>query len=231
MIKANGAPPALGRVQLGNHDSVGVAGQLRQVSRETCQAVGAGLHLPACFVDERQEALMAVQLEDVLELGGHRLSQVLRQGRRSRKQFVWFGPLNGGKVQVIEKAPFRKTALVPGIWRLPEEASRQSLSCHVSLPGVLSESPWTMRRTAVHCSTSASIIQRILMATTKTATVTFRIDPGVKEALRIAAAQDHRSIANMVEVMIRDYCGRNGIAIPEQNDLFEDTGNQPKLDT
>jgi len=53
------------------------------------------------------------------------------------------------------------------------------------------------------------------MATTKTATLTFRIDPGVKEALRTAAHQEHRSIANMVEVLIRDYCGRNGIAIPD----------------
>ena len=56
------------------------------------------------------------------------------------------------------------------------------------------------------------------MATTKTATVTFRIDPAVKEALRAAAAREHRSIANMVEVLIRDYCGRNGIAIPENNE-------------
>jgi len=53
------------------------------------------------------------------------------------------------------------------------------------------------------------------MATTKTATLTFRIDPGVKEALRTAAQQEHRSIANMVEVLIRDYCGRNGIPIEE----------------
>lgn len=51
------------------------------------------------------------------------------------------------------------------------------------------------------------------MATTKTATLTFRVDPGVKEALRAAAQQEHRSIANMVEVLIRDYCGRNGIEI------------------
>lgn len=57
------------------------------------------------------------------------------------------------------------------------------------------------------------------MATTKTATVTFRIDPAVKEALRTAAAREHRSIANMVEVLIREYCGRNGITIPEQGDL------------
>ncbi|WP_303908337.1 hypothetical protein [Thiohalomonas denitrificans] len=61
------------------------------------------------------------------------------------------------------------------------------------------------------------------MATTKTATLTFRIDPGLKEALRAAAQQEHRSIANMVEVLIRDYCGRNGIAIPEQEALFDES--------
>ena len=53
------------------------------------------------------------------------------------------------------------------------------------------------------------------MATTKTATLTFRIDPYLKEALRTAAHREHRSIANMVEVLIRDYCGRNSIEIEE----------------
>ena len=52
------------------------------------------------------------------------------------------------------------------------------------------------------------------MTTTKTTALTFRIEPNLKEALRTAADNDHRSIANMVEVMIREYCGRNGIAIP-----------------
>ncbi|MFA5732624.1 MAG: hypothetical protein WCY91_08175 [Acidithiobacillus sp.] len=52
------------------------------------------------------------------------------------------------------------------------------------------------------------------MATIKTATLTFRIDPGLKEALRIAADQEHRSIANMIEVLIRNYCEERGIAIP-----------------
>lgn len=60
------------------------------------------------------------------------------------------------------------------------------------------------------------------MSAAKTTTLTFRIDPGLKEALRTAAASEHRSIANMVEVLIRDYCGRNGIAIPEQGALFEE---------
>ena len=64
------------------------------------------------------------------------------------------------------------------------------------------------------------------MATSKTSTLTFRIEPGLKEALRSAANREHRSIANMVEVLIRDYCGRNGIAIPEQGALFDEDRNQ-----
>lgn len=55
------------------------------------------------------------------------------------------------------------------------------------------------------------------MAGTKTATLTFRIEPRLKEALRAAAEREHRSIANMVEVMIREYCGRTGIAIAERD--------------
>lgn len=53
------------------------------------------------------------------------------------------------------------------------------------------------------------------MSTGKTATLSFRIEPGLKEALRTAAEQEHRSIANMVEVMIREYCGQNAIAVSE----------------
>ncbi len=64
------------------------------------------------------------------------------------------------------------------------------------------------------------------MATAKTTTLTFRIEPGLKEALRTAADREHRSIANMVEVMIRDYCGREGIAIPKQGARLDD-GKQP----
>lgn len=51
------------------------------------------------------------------------------------------------------------------------------------------------------------------MATAKTATLTFRIEPELKEALRTAAENEHRSIANMVAVLIMDYCGRNGVPI------------------
>ncbi|ABD69098.1 hypothetical protein Rfer_1364 [Rhodoferax ferrireducens T118] len=51
------------------------------------------------------------------------------------------------------------------------------------------------------------------MASTKTTTLTFRIEPGLKEAVRTAAELEHRSIANMIEIMIRDYCGRVQVPI------------------
>jgi hypothetical protein len=68
------------------------------------------------------------------------------------------------------------------------------------------------------------------MAIGKTSALTFRIEPSLKEALRIAAAREHRSLANMVEVLIRDYCERNGIVIPGQEDLFSDSGNRNNIE-
>ncbi len=68
------------------------------------------------------------------------------------------------------------------------------------------------------------------MASAKTTTLTFRIEPDLKEALRTAAAREHRSIANMVEVLIRDYCGRNGIAVSEQG-AATDGGRKPAKKT
>ena len=53
----------------------------------------------------------------------------------------------------------------------------------------------------------------LIMTNGKTATLTFRIEPELKEALRAAAISEYRSIANMVEVLIRDYCEQHGINI------------------
>lgn len=53
------------------------------------------------------------------------------------------------------------------------------------------------------------------MAGTKATTLTLRIDPAIKEGLRAVSAQEHRSLANMIEVMILDYCGRNGVTIAD----------------
>ena len=63
------------------------------------------------------------------------------------------------------------------------------------------------------------------MATTETGTLTFLVSPGVKEALCGAAKQDHRFIANTVQVLIRDYCGRNRIMVRAQQSLFLDDDN------
>ena len=65
-------------------------------------------------------------------------------------------------------------------------------------------------------------IRNIIMVATKTATLNLRINPTLKEAIRIAAKQEHRSIANMAEIMIRQYCMSVGITIPEQQEFFKD---------
>jgi hypothetical protein len=57
---------------------------------------------------------------------------------------------------------------------------------------------------------------------TRTAVLNLRIDPGLKEALRIASVRDHRSISNMVEWLIRRHCEQAGISIPEQASLSLD---------
>ena len=67
------------------------------------------------------------------------------------------------------------------------------------------------------------------MASTKTTTLTFRFDPQLKEALRSAAEQEHRSITNMLEVLVRDCCGRNGIPVPPAETALKSTQHaQPK---
>lgn len=45
----------------------------------------------------------------------------------------------------------------------------------------------------------------------KSATLTLRIDPAVKELLSLAAEADRRSQANMVEVMVLQYCQQRGL--------------------
>jgi hypothetical protein len=60
----------------------------------------------------------------------------------------------------------------------------------------------------------------------KSATLNLRIDPALKEALRVAAIRDHRSVANLVEVLIRRHCEDNGISIPEQQSLSLGSGHE-----
>ena len=53
------------------------------------------------------------------------------------------------------------------------------------------------------------------MVETKSTILTVRVHPAVKVGLRAVAGKERRSLANMVEVIIRDYCARKGIAIPD----------------
>ena len=49
------------------------------------------------------------------------------------------------------------------------------------------------------------------------------IEPAVKEAVRLAAAREHRSVANMVEVLIRRHCNASGIAIEHATSCMTST--------
>jgi hypothetical protein len=64
------------------------------------------------------------------------------------------------------------------------------------------------------------------MAPTKTSTLNLRMDPGLKEAARIAALHEHRSVANLIELLIRRHCESVGIPIPVQSELFKEPGDE-----
>lgn len=51
----------------------------------------------------------------------------------------------------------------------------------------------------------------------KVSTLNLRIEPGIKKAVREAAAREHRSVANMVEMLIRRHCEQAGIPVRERN--------------
>jgi len=57
------------------------------------------------------------------------------------------------------------------------------------------------------------------MAATKSKTITVRIEPSVKENLKAMAEQERRSQANMIEIMILDYCKKNGVDTTKSGSL------------
>ena len=48
----------------------------------------------------------------------------------------------------------------------------------------------------------------------------------MKEAAKIAAYREQRSVANMIEVLIRRHCDHVGIPIPDQQSLFDENDNE-----
>lgn len=54
------------------------------------------------------------------------------------------------------------------------------------------------------------------MAMLKSTNLNLRIAPEVRDALRSAAEREHRSISNMVEYLIVQYCQKNEIPLNKQ---------------
>lgn len=50
----------------------------------------------------------------------------------------------------------------------------------------------------------------------KTNTLNLRVSPELKELVRMAASRDHRTIANFIEVLVREHCERLGIVAEPQ---------------
>lgn len=50
----------------------------------------------------------------------------------------------------------------------------------------------------------------------KTETMNLRVSPDLKELIRLAAERDHRSIANFIEVLVREHCDRQGVVAGQE---------------
>lgn len=53
-------------------------------------------------------------------------------------------------------------------------------------------------------------------ADTKSQTLNLRVSPSFKQILKEAADHEQRSMVNMLEVLLGDYCDRKGIALTPQ---------------
>lgn len=51
---------------------------------------------------------------------------------------------------------------------------------------------------------------------TKSETLNLRVSPTFKQILKQIADREQRSMVNMLEVLVSDYCDRKGIALPAQ---------------
>lgn len=51
------------------------------------------------------------------------------------------------------------------------------------------------------------------MSEQKTRPTSFRLSPALLTALKVAAEREHRSQANMLEVMVREYCSLHGVEV------------------
>lgn len=54
---------------------------------------------------------------------------------------------------------------------------------------------------------------------TKSETLNLRVSPTFKQVLKEAADNEQRSMVNMLEVLLGDYCNRKGILLSDQNTI------------
>lgn len=62
------------------------------------------------------------------------------------------------------------------------------------------------------------------MATVRSAPIAFRFDPGVKQAQSFIAEREGRSMANILEWLIRKHCEREGLDWPVADPPFAEGG-------
>ncbi|WP_367657775.1 DUF1778 domain-containing protein [Caballeronia sp. NK8] len=60
---------------------------------------------------------------------------------------------------------------------------------------------------AVHSSSASRNMER------KTDTLNLRVTPELKELIRLAAEREHRTIANFIEVLVRQHCVEHDVAV------------------
>lgn len=52
------------------------------------------------------------------------------------------------------------------------------------------------------------------MSERKTTAINLRMSQDVKELLRLAAAQEHRTLSNMLEYLVLQHCDQRGLRLP-----------------
>lgn len=69
---------------------------------------------------------------------------------------------------------------------------------------------------------SASILMTNTRPKTKTAVISHKVKPTIKRALVISSEAENRSQANMLEIMILEYCKNHNINYPKELNKKED---------
>lgn len=62
----------------------------------------------------------------------------------------------------------------------------------------------------------------------KTETLNLRVGPSFKSTLRVLAGTEHRSMVNMLEVLLADYCKRKGIKFLNDDEARIDPATNTK---